>query len=103
MSDSKDHSRIHELRDQLHKHNHLYYTLATPVISDKEFDMLMKELEDLEAKYPELNDDLSPTKRPGGEAVDGFEKVTHEYPMLSLANTYNRDEVEDWMRVQKKD
>ena len=102
MSDSKDHSRIHELRDQLHKHNHLYYTLATPVISDKEFDMLMKELEDLEAKYPELNDDLSPTKRPGGEAVDGFEKVTHEYPMLSLANTYNRDEVEDWMRRAEK-
>jgi len=102
MSAPKNHNRIHELRDQLHKHNHLYYTLATPVISDKEFDMLMKELEDLEAKYPELNDDLSPTKRPGGEAVDGFEKVTHEYPMLSLANTYNRDEVEDWMRRAEK-
>lgn len=102
MSAEKDHIRIKELRESLHKHNHLYYTLSSPAISDKEFDMLMKELEELEAKHPELDDDLSPTKRPGGEAVDGFEKVVHEYPMLSLANTYNREEVEDWMGRAEK-
>ena len=90
-------SRILELREQLHSHNHLYYNTASPVISDREFDELMKELEDLERLYPQFDDPLSPTKRPGGEPVDGFEKVKHDYPMLSLSNTYNSSEVEEWM------
>ena len=90
-------SRILELREQLHSHNHLYYNTASPVISDRVFDELMKELEDLERLYPQFDDPLSPTKRPGGEPVDGFEKVKHDYPMLSLSNTYNSSEVEEWM------
>ena len=94
--------KILELRAQLHEHNRLYYNVAEPVISDKEFDVLMKVLEDLEVKYPQFDDELSPTKRPGGEPVDGFEKVVHSHPMLSLSNTYNREEVEEWMkRVEK--
>ena len=94
--------RILELRKQLHEHNHLYYNVAAPVISDKEFDVLMKELEVLEEKYPQFEDKLSPTKRPGGEPVDGFEKVKHQYPMLSLSNTYNSEEVEEWMARAEK-
>lgn len=95
-------SRILELRAMLHEHNHLYYNLSQPSISDKEFDLLMKELEELEGQNPQFHDDLSPTQRPGGDPVDGFEKVKHEFPMLSLSNTYNSEEVEDWMaRVEK--
>lgn len=88
---------IEELRAELHNHNHLYYNLANPIISDKQFDVLMKELETLELSHPEFDDDLSPTKRPGGDPVDGFEKVEHSTPMLSLSNTYDQDEVEQWM------
>ena len=94
--------RILELRGDLHAHNHLYYNKNQPIISDKEFDVLMKELEALELAYPEFNDPLSPTMRPGGDALDGFDKVKHSTPMLSLSNTYDAHEVEDWMlRVEK--
>ncbi|MDA1383214.1 MAG: NAD-dependent DNA ligase LigA [Bacteroidetes bacterium] len=94
--------RISELRVDLHAHNHLYYNKNQPVISDKEFDLLLKELEALELEYPEFNDPLSPTMRPGGVAQDGFDKVKHSAPMLSLSNTYDESEVEDWMsRVDK--
>ena len=94
--------RILELRGDLHAHNHLYYNKNQPIISDKEFDVLMKELEALELEYPEFNDPLSPTMRPGGDALDGFDKVKHSTPMLSLSNTYDAHEVEDWMlRVEK--
>ena len=94
--------RISELRIELHAHNHLYYNKNQPIISDKEFDLLMKELEALELGYPEFNDPLSPTMRPGGAALDGFDKVKHSTPMLSLSNTYESHEVEDWMlRVEK--
>jgi DNA ligase (NAD+) len=94
--------RISELRVDLHAHNHLYYNKAQPIISDKEFDVLLKELEALELANPEFNDPLSPTMRPGGDPVDGFEKVKHSTPMLSLSNTYAESEVEEWMlRVNK--
>ena len=94
--------RISELRVDLHAHNHLYYNKNQPVISDKAFDLLLKELEALELSYPEFNDPLSPTMRPGGIAQDGFDKVKHSTPMLSLSNTYDESEVEDWMlRVDK--
>ena len=99
---NKIESRILELRKQLHEHNKLYYNLTSPKISDKEFDVLMKELEELENQYPQFDDDLSPTKRPGGDPVEGFEKVVHSYPMLSLSNTYNRDEIEEWMSRAEK-
>ncbi|MGY8917613.1 MAG: NAD-dependent DNA ligase LigA [Flavobacteriales bacterium] len=94
--------KIISLRAVLHSHNHSYYNLAESVISDKDFDTVLKELEELEKSHPEFNDDLSPTKRPGGDPVDGFEKVDHSTPMLSLSNTYDRVEVEQWMaRVEK--
>jgi len=89
--------KIEGLRAELHDHNHRYYNISNPIISDKEFDVLMKELETLEQSHPEFDDDLSPTKRPGGDPVDGFEKVQHSTPMLSLANTYDQEEVEQWM------
>lgn len=94
--------RIKELRDQLNRHNHNYYVLNSPEISDKEFDMLMKELEALEARYPEFYDPLSPTQRIGSDLSKGFEHVTHDRPMLSLANTYSIGEVDEWFdRVRK--
>lgn len=94
--------RIKELRDQLNRHNHNYYVLNSPEISDKEFDMLMKELEALEARYPEFYDPLSPSQRIGSDLSKGFEHVTHDRPMLSLANTYSIGEVDEWFdRVRK--
>ena len=85
--------RIDELRKQLHHHNYLYYTLAEPEISDEAFDFLLKELETLEEKHPECDDPLSPTKRVGGAPVKEFQTVRHPVAMLSLANTYNFEEL----------
>ncbi len=94
--------RINELREELNRHNHNYYVLNSPEISDKEFDMLMKELEALEKEHPEYADPLSPTMRVGSDLSKGFDHVVHERPMLSLANTYSIDEVDEWFeRVRK--
>lgn len=94
--------RIKELREQLNRHNHNYYVLNAPEISDKEFDMLMKELEALEAQHPEFYDPLSPSQRVGSDLSKGFEHVIHDRPMLSLANTYSIGEVDEWFdRVRK--
>ena len=90
--------RIETLRQELNRHNHNYYALNAPVISDQEFDMLMKELEQLEQEYPEYADPLSPTQRVGSDLTKGFEHVTHARPMMSLANTYNIEEVDDWVK-----
>lgn len=92
MSDNEI-QRITDLRTQLHHHNHLYYTRAEPEISDEQFDFLLKELEALEQKHPELDDPLSPTKRVGGAPVKDFKTVQHPVAMLSLANTYDFDEL----------
>ncbi len=93
-----DKERIERLRSELHRHNHNYYVLNTPEISDRDFDMLMKELEALEAAHPELADPNSPTQRVGSDISKGFEQVRHVYPMLSLANTYSIDDVDAWVR-----
>lgn len=90
--------RIETLRQELNRHNHNYYALNAPVISDQEFDMLMKELEQLEQEYPEYADPLSPTQRVGSDLTKGFEHVTHVRPMMSLANTYNIEEVDEWVK-----
>ena len=90
--------RIETLRQELNRHNHNYYALNAPVISDQEFDMLMKELEQLEQEYPEYADPLSPTQRVGSDLTKGFEHVTHARPMMSLANTYNIEEVDEWVK-----
>ena len=93
-------ARIMQLRDELHQHNYRYYVENSPVISDQEFDFLMHELQDLEAKHPELFDANSPTQRVGSDLNNEFETVVHTRPMLSLGNTYNRQEVADfWKRV----
>ncbi len=94
--------RIIELRNELNKHNHNYYVLNAPEISDKEFDMLMKELEALEKEHPELKDPLSPTQRVGSDLTKGFDHIVHERPMLSLSNTYTIGEVDEWFDRVKK-
>ena len=88
--------RIIELREELHAHNHRYYVENAPEISDQEFDALMRELQELEARHPEMHDNNSPTQRVGSDLSSEFQQVAHRYPMLSLANTYNRQEVADW-------
>ena len=89
--------KIEQLRDMLHKHNYNYYVLSSPKISDREFDELMSELTDLEAKYPEFADDNSPTKRVGSDINKSFNQVEHRFPMLSLQNTYSEGEVIDFL------
>lgn len=94
--------RIAYLRSQLHHHNHNYYVLNMPEISDYEFDQLMRELQELEARYPELYDPTSPTMRVGSDLTKEFTQVEHKYPMLSLGNTYSFEEVTDFYnRVRK--
>lgn len=88
--------RILQLRSELHQHNHNYYVLNQPTISDKDFDLLMKELEALEREHPEMADPNSPTQRVGSDITSDFEQVAHRYPMLSLGNTYNREEVREF-------
>ena len=88
--------RIYILRKQLHEHNHRYYVLNQPILSDQEFDLMMHELQDLEARHPELYDANSPTMRVGSDITKEFRQVAHRYPMLSLANTYSEADVEEW-------
>lgn len=90
--------RIIELRELLHKYNNLYYVQNAPVISDIEFDKLMHELINLEERHPELYDPNSPTQRVGSDLSKGFEQAEHRYPMLSLDNTYNEQEVRDFFQ-----
>ena len=85
-----------ELRKELHKHNYNYYVLNAPVISDQDFDRLLRELSDLESLHPELADPNSPTQRVGSDLNQEFETVLHERPMLSLSNTYNKGEVAEF-------
>ena len=94
--------RIEQLRQELHEHNHRYYVLNQPTINDQEFDRLMRELQDLEAKHPELYDPNSPTQRVGSDLNQEFRQVAHKYPMLSLANTYSEQEVAEWYESVKK-
>lgn len=90
--------RIMQLRELLHRYNHEYYVMNAPTVSDREFDNLMHELIDLENRNPELFDENSPTQRVGSDLNHEFVQVAHRYPMLSLANTYNREEVEAFYR-----
>lgn len=94
--------RIDQLREELHLHNYKYYVLNDPVISDQEFDKLMRELQDLEARHPEHYDQNSPSVRVGSDINKNFIQVEHKYPMLSLGNTYSEAEVtEFYERVRK--
>jgi len=94
--------RIKALSQELNQHNYRYYVLSEPSISDYEFDMKLKELQELEKKFPQFADENSPTKRVGGEVTKNFKTHTHRYPMLSLSNSYSREELIDFdRRVQK--
>ncbi len=95
--------KIESLRKAISEHNYQYYVLAQPLISDYEFDMLLQELIQLEAKHPEYFDANSPTQKVGGTVNKNFESFTHEYPMLSLGNTYNEEDLRDFdQRVEKQ-
>ena len=94
--------KIDQLRAELHQHNYNHYVLNAPEISDKEFDDLMRELQDLEKEHPEYQDDNSPTMRVGSDLNKNFTQVAHKYPMLSLGNTYSENEVTDFYERVKK-
>src|SRR5580692_8358528 len=98
MTDSAAARKIEKLRDQLRRHEHLYYVLDAPEISDAQYDALMNELKRLEAAHPELLTPDSPTQRVGGKPAEGFKKAQHSRPMLSLDNAYNAEELADWDR-----
>lgn len=94
--------KIEDLREELHQHNYNYYTLDEPTISDFEFDLKLKELQELEAKHPEFYDSNSPTLRVGGEITKNFPTVQHQFRMYSLDNSYDFDDLEDWeKRIEK--
>ena len=94
--------KIEALRLQLREHNHNYYVLDTPTISDYEFDMMIKELQELEAKHPEFHDPTSPTLRVGGGITKSFNTIAHEHRMYSLENSYSKEDLEDWeKRIQR--
>ena len=90
--------RIAGLSEELAHHNYLYYVKDAPVISDLEFDEMLRELQDLEDKFPEFRSETSPTQRVGGGITRNFPTISHKYPMLSLSNTYSREELEDYIK-----
>ena len=94
--------RIEQLRKELHEHNYRYYVLNQPTIGDQEFDFMMKELQELEARHPELYDANSPSQRVGSDLQSEFQQVKHRYPMLSLANTYSEQDVREWYESVSK-
>src|ERR1017187_3265570 len=99
MPSSKDvQQKIDALREKIRHHEHRYYVLDDPEITDAEFDRLVNELKALEAQHPELITPDSPTQRVGGKPREGFVKIPHSTPMLSLDNAYSEDELRDWER-----
>ena len=102
MNKAEAKKNIEQLREEINTHNYKYYVENNPTISDYEFDQLLKKLEDLERQFPDLITPDSPTQRVGGKAVEGFESAEHKVPMLSLANTYNFDELREFDERVKK-
>ena len=100
--EAPEREEIRQLRKELTEHNYRYYVLSSPVISDVDFDQKMRRLQDLEARYPDMFDPKSPTQLVGSDLSPKqsgkWEQVAHRYPMLSLTNTYSREEVADWLR-----
>ena len=94
--------KIEKLTRDLNHHNHLYYIESNPEISDYEFDMMLNELMDIEKRFPQFISDLSPTKRVGGDITKKFASIKHRFPMLSLSNTYSREEIVEWETRIKK-
>jgi len=102
MNQKEAETEIKKLTNELNRHNHLYYVVNQPELSDYDFDVLLKKLQDLENEFPDLAEDNSPTKRVGGDITKKFETVKHKYPMLSLSNTYSKEEIEEWVGRVKK-
>ena len=103
MTNSEDIKRMRELENLLDYHSHRYYVENNPEISDKEFDILLRELQDLEAKYPTFADQNSPTKRIGSDLTSEFQSVEHRFAMQSLSNTYSSEELGEWIdRITKE-
>lgn len=102
MNPKEAKDRIEGLREEINRHNHNYYVMNSPEISDYEFDHLLKELESLESEFPEFEDELSPTRRVGSDLTKGFEHVVHSRPMMSLSNSYSIDEVDEWFDRVKR-
>jgi DNA ligase (NAD+) len=98
MKPEEARNRIALLTREINHHNRLYYVEASPEISDTAFDTMLKELEKLEEQFPDFASDNSPTKRIGGDITKKFETVAHEYPMLSLSNTYSEEEIQEWVQ-----
>jgi len=96
MSKAADHKRTRELRELLEQANRAYYVDAQPIMSDRDYDQLLRELDDLETAYPDLHDPNSPTQRVGGEPIAGFTTVAHSIPMQSIDNTYSIDDLRTW-------
>src|SRR5579864_7722985 len=96
MDKSQARREIERLRDEISRHDYLYYVVAQPEISDTEYDKLYRQLQDLEKQFPDLVAADSPTQRVGGEVMGGFKPFKHRVPMLSLDNTYNENEVLEW-------
>jgi len=99
---SNPQERIKELTSLLQEYNYHYYVLDTSLVSDFEFDSLLKELQELEEQYPEFSSENSPTKRVGGDVTKKFEQVVHKYPMLSLSNSYSKEDIIDFETRIKK-
>lgn len=102
MTPSEAKTKIENLREELHRHNNNYYVLNSPEISDKEFDLMMKELEKLEEEFPQFYDPLSPSQRVGSDLSKDFNHIVHERPMMSLSNSYSIQEVDEWFDRDKK-
>ncbi len=98
MIDASIATRVEQLRQELNVHNHRYYVLDDPVVSDAEYDQLMQELRGLEEQHPELLTADSPTQRVGATPAEGFTQVQHRLPMLSLANAFDLDVLGAWHR-----
>ena len=98
MTANKEQQHAEKLRNDINYHNYRYYVLDDPEIPDSEYDRLLRELQELEAKHPELVTHDSPTQRVGAEPLDAFSEVKHEVPMLSLGNAFNDQEVSDFDR-----
>lgn len=102
MTEQEAKQRIEELSNQINQHNYNYYVLSNPTISDYDFDMLLEELQKFELEFPQFADENSPTKRVGGSFTKNFETVKHNYPMLSLSNSYSQEEIIDFENRIKK-
>ena len=102
MTPEEAQRKIETLRNEINRHNHNYYVLNTPEISDYDFDHLLKDLERLEEEFPQFADDLSPTRRVGSDLTKGFDHVVHSRPMMSLSNSYSIQEVDEWFDRVKR-